>query len=389
KKVSISVQAGVETPQWVYDAGAPVFNVTEQYGYSAITDGVTTAGSTTVISAGDTAGWVFPDSVGLPISGGSIPAEATILTVNSSSNVTISAPATESATGVAITTAHIEPMPLPWDPVFQQKWGAFVQALAARYGNAANLAYVTMGGPGRRREAYFCFAPYDMDYFINTLGGLPNWEAGVRWIIDQYGTYFPNTPFILAMADPIPTPDGDASLEAVVNYGAAQYPGNHFGVMSCGLQYPNGPSAGSNGAEFIPLLSLTSTVGFCFYGPQNVSTDPDTGRFMLDMGLERGFNFGAHFIEVYRGDCDNPVLAPVLTTWRAPLTTTPPIPIPPSGLTAIGTSSSTIDLGWTDNAINEVGQRIERSVGSNANYAFLTNVGANITAFTDTGLLDG
>src|SRR5262249_9574780 len=56
KKVSISVQAGVETPQWVYDAGAPVFMVTEQFGYSAITDGVTTAGSTTVISAGDTAG---------------------------------------------------------------------------------------------------------------------------------------------------------------------------------------------------------------------------------------------------------------------------------------------------------------------------------------------
>ena len=166
KKVSISVQAGVETPQWVYDAGAPAFNVTEQYGYSAITDGVTTAGSTEVVSAGDTAGWVFPQSVGLPISGGSIPAEATIVTVNSSSNVTISAPATESATEVAITTAHIEPMPLPWDPVFQQKWGAFIQALAARYGNAPNLAYVTMGGPGRRREAYFCFAPYDIDYFI-------------------------------------------------------------------------------------------------------------------------------------------------------------------------------------------------------------------------------
>ena len=35
------------------------------------------------------------------------------------------------------------------------------------------------------------------------------------------------------------------------------------------------------------------------------------------------------------------------------------------------------------------GTRIERSVGSNANYAFLTNVGTNITAFTDTGLLDG
>ena len=71
------------------------------------------------------------------------------------------------------------------------------------------------------------------------------------------------------------------------------------------------------------------------------------------------------------------------------MTTTPPIPIAPSNLTATGTSSSTISLGWIDNANNEIGQRIERSAGSNANYAFLTDVGANITAFTDTGLLDG
>src|SRR5437870_2624453 len=389
KKVSISVQAGVETPQWVYDAGAPIFMVTTEYGYSAITDGVTTAGSTTVRSAGDTAGWDPSVSVGLQISGGSIPAGATIVTVNSSSKVTISAPATQSATGVAITTAQILPMPLPWDPIFQQKWGAFVQALGARYGNAANLVYVTMGGPGRRRESYFCFTPSDMDYFINTLGGLPNWERGVRWIIDQYGTYFPNTPFILAMADPIPTPDGSDSLQAVVDYGVAQYPGNHFGVMSCGLQYPGGPDNGSMGATEIPLLCPTSTVGYCFYRTQGEDIDPATGRFMLDLGLERGFNFGAHFIEVYAGDCRDPVLAPVLTAWGAPLTTTPPIPIAPSGLTATATSSSTIDLGWIDNAINEVGQRIERSVGSNANYAFLTNVGDNITAFTDTGLLDG
>ncbi|HKF93696.1 MAG TPA: hypothetical protein VKB96_03670, partial [Gammaproteobacteria bacterium] len=143
KKVSISVQAGVETPQWVYDAGAPVFMVTEQFGYSAITDGVTTAGSTTMRSAGDTAAWDPDKSEGLQIFGGSIPAGATIVAVNSSSSVTISAPATQSATEVAITTAQIEPMPLPWDPIFQQKWGAFVQALGARYGNNPNVSYVT------------------------------------------------------------------------------------------------------------------------------------------------------------------------------------------------------------------------------------------------------
>src|SRR5436190_22411230 len=387
KKVSISVTAGVTCPQWLFDAGSPAFYVTEEYGYSSITDGVTTAGSTTIKSAGNSAGWDPDVSEGLYISGGSIPAGATIVRVNSSSNVTISAPATQSATGVAITTAKIEPMPLPWDPIFQQKWGAFIQALAARYSSASNLAYVVMGGPGRRQEAYFCFTDYDMDYFINTLGGLPNWELGVKWIIDQYGTYFPNTPFMLGMGDPIPTSDGDASLEAVVGYGIAQHPGNHFGVMSCGLQ-AYGPGPNSNGAQFIPLLCPTSTVGFQFYIRQGEDIDPVTGRFNLDLGLERGFNFGAHFIEVYSSDCDDPVLAPVLTTWGALLTTTPPIPTAPSGLTATATSSSTIDLGWVDNANNEIEQGLERSVGPNSNYVLLDNVDLNVTAFTDTQLID-
>jgi hypothetical protein len=246
-----------------------------------------------------------------------------------------------------------------------------------------------MGGPGRQEESYFCFTPYDIDYFINTLGGLPNWELGVKWIIDQYGTYFPNTPFMLAMADPIPTTDGDNSLKTVVNYGVAQHPGNHFGVMSCGLQYPDGPGSATMGATEIPLLCPTSTVGYQFLKTQHEDIDPVTGRFMLDLGLERGFNFGAHFIEVYNGDCDDPVLAPVLTTWGPLLTTTPPIPAAPSWLTVTATSSSNIALSWRDNANNEIGQRIERSVGSPTIYTFLMNVGPNITAFTDTGLVDG
>ena len=389
KKVSILVTAGVTTPQWVYDAGAPLFNVTEQYGYSSITDGVTTAGSTTVRSAGNTAAWSSAYSVGLQISGGSIPAGATITAVNSSSSVTISAPATQSATGVAIVTAQIEPMPLPWDPVFQAKWGAFIQALAARYGNAPNLAYIVMGGPGRRAESYFCFTPDDLDYFINTLGGLPNWEQGVRWIIDQYGTYFPNTPFILDMASPIPTADGDASLRAMCDYGAAQYPGNHFGVKSDGLEYPSGPPNGSAGVTEVSLLCPTSTVGYQFYLPQLGAVDPVTGRLLLDLGLERGIGFGAHFIEVYAQDCDDPNSATVLTSAARTLTTTPPIPGPPHALTASATSSSMIALAWNDNATNEIGERIERSVGSNSAYALLFNTGPGITAYTDGNLLDG
>src|SRR5437667_10225902 len=68
KKVSISVTAGVATSAVVFDCGSPIFMVTEENGYAAITDGVTTAGSTTVISAGDTAAWDSDVSEGLFIS---------------------------------------------------------------------------------------------------------------------------------------------------------------------------------------------------------------------------------------------------------------------------------------------------------------------------------
>src|SRR5262249_9695367 len=217
KKVSILVTAGVTTPQWVFDAGAPGFNVTEEYAYSHITDGVTTAGSTTVRSSGDTAGW-DNRSVGLQIFGGSIPAGATGVPVNSSSQVTISAPATTSASGVAIDTAKIEPMPLPWDPIFQEKWGAFVEELGARYGSNPTVAYVVIGGPGRREESFFCFTDYDVEYFNDVLGGCANWKLGVEWIIDQYGTYFPNTPFILATGAPIPDSPGPSTMQAVCDY---------------------------------------------------------------------------------------------------------------------------------------------------------------------------
>lgn len=65
-----------------------------------VTDGATTANSTTVTSA--SAGF-DSDDVGASISGGSIPAGATITGVTDSQTVTISAPATATATGVAVT----------------------------------------------------------------------------------------------------------------------------------------------------------------------------------------------------------------------------------------------------------------------------------------------
>ncbi len=60
-------------------------------------------------------------------------------------------------------------------------------------------------------------------------------------------------------------------------------------------------------------------------------------------------------------------------------------PVAPSGLALSPVSTSQINLTWTDNAANETGQRIQRSLDG-TNWSNLPPVGANVTAFNDTGL---
>ncbi len=63
-------------------------------------------------------------------------------------------------------------------------------------------------------------------------------------------------------------------------------------------------------------------------------------------------------------------------------------PAAPSGLTATAVSTSQINLGWTDNAGNETGFKIERST-DNASFSQIATVGANVTSYSDTGRQPG
>lgn len=66
----------------------------------------------------------------------------------------------------------------------------------------------------------------------------------------------------------------------------------------------------------------------------------------------------------------------------------PPPPDPPtapSGLRATATSISSIGLSWIDNSNTETGFTIEHSL-DNSNWSAETNVGANVTKYSDTGL---
>ena len=62
-------------------------------------------------------------------------------------------------------------------------------------------------------------------------------------------------------------------------------------------------------------------------------------------------------------------------------------PAPPAVLTATATSSSQINLKWTDNSNNETGFRIERCTGSTCtNFSQIATVGAGVQAYSNTGL---
>jgi pectate lyase len=61
-------------------------------------------------------------------------------------------------------------------------------------------------------------------------------------------------------------------------------------------------------------------------------------------------------------------------------------PAAPSGLGASATSSSQINLAWTDNASNEDGFRVERSTDG-TNFSEIATTGANSTSYASTGLV--
>ncbi len=64
----------------------------------------------------------------------------------------------------------------------------------------------------------------------------------------------------------------------------------------------------------------------------------------------------------------------------------PQTPAAPSDLTATAVSGSVIDLSWTDNAANENGFDIERSLDGTS-FSAVASVGANATSYSDSGLV--
>jgi hypothetical protein len=60
------------------------------------------------------------------------------------------------------------------------------------------------------------------------------------------------------------------------------------------------------------------------------------------------------------------------------------VPPAPSSLTAVVTSSSQVDLAWTDNSVNETSFRVERADGPGGAYASIATPAADAVTYSDT-----
>jgi transcriptional regulator CtsR len=65
------------------------------------------------------------------------------------------------------------------------------------------------------------------------------------------------------------------------------------------------------------------------------------------------------------------------------------VPIAPSSLAATAASSTQINLMWRDNSTNEAGFYIERKTGISGAWATIVSLGANVTTYSNTGLMAG
>lgn len=64
----------------------------------------------------------------------------------------------------------------------------------------------------------------------------------------------------------------------------------------------------------------------------------------------------------------------------------PATPAVPGGLTATAVSTTSTTVSWTDNAVNETGYQLYRSVNDNANFVQLATLPANSNSYTDNDL---
>ncbi len=201
-------------------------------------------------------------------------------------------------------------MPIPWDPVLREKFGALIKKVGQRYDSSPYLSLVTMTGFGRSIESWFA-GPDEMAQY-NAIGGNAKWLEGAKWFSALYNQAFPKTPFLIAMCPPSRDDEGRAALQKFVEDGVKDYPGR-FGLMADSLAPHDKPDSPKLSYQSVRKFSDQTVTGFEMLGP----TRPSQGSFKA--ALDTAIALKAQFVHVYEPDLIDPKQQQVLAEARAQL----------------------------------------------------------------------
>ena len=261
-----------------------------------------------------------------------------------------------------------QPLTIPvfWDPIFLAKTQALIQAAGARYASNPNIVVVgtsfanSLGGdwniPGSPEDiANWLAAGYTSELMVS---------AG-ETIIDATMAAFPNQNVVLRIGLGVPGLDPTVTYlaESVVDYATTTY-GRFITVKDALAAYTPDPSTVL--FDWLTLFNQCPNVAAQMLW--NVSGDstyrmnrgvPGNKQTILLNAITIGARYGTQYQEIYVADLTDPTMSSVISTANTLLTTTPPLPVAPSNVSATATDSSHINLTWHDNANNELGYRLE------------------------------
>ncbi len=191
---------------------------------------------------------------------------------------------------------------------------------------------------------------------------------------------------------------GDADEATVVSYGSnantkfvTTYFRKTFAVtdptqvtaLALRLLRDDGAVVYLNGAEIYRSNMPTGAIAYTTLASSSVEDNTYFSASVDPALLVAGNNTIA--VEIHQSDRTSSDLSFDLELKATLSSDTSTAPAAPSGLLASASSSSQINLTWTDNATNETGFKIERSLDG-ATWTQIATVAANITAYSNTGL---
>jgi hypothetical protein len=211
-------------------------------------------------------------------------------------------------------------MPVPWDPVFQQKWIEFIHAFGARYSGETTIAY-TRGSTESVTNGWGMPTADSAGRSWATYGYSPQrLLQAMEPIVDAFLTSFPQTDHWaevggIKFESALSGQPEVFVAEQIASYGFSKY--SHFGVWRENLSgcTPDPPSGqwvvpfahpGRDGAQMLWNVQDGPTrMNKCGISPNDKQT-------VLMAAIKTGIAYGMPYLEIYQVDILDPSLAPVI-----------------------------------------------------------------------------